>query len=80
MRTKDHDNPLAVTIRKAFVASGMSIKRLATEAEIPYASAFNMIHKSTDPTLSTAARVCSVLGLALRPVRTKKTKLTKEAR
>ncbi len=75
MRNQDHDNRLAGAIRAAFTESKLSIKRLAIDAGIPYASAYNLIHKNTDPTLSTAALVCDVLGLELRP--TKKTRKAK---
>lgn len=78
MRNQDHDNSLAVAIRKAFTESGMSIKRLADTAGLPYASVHGLIKKIKDPTLSTAALLCGVLGLELQP--TKKTKQTKKAK
>ena len=62
-------NEMADLIRQVFRKRGWSIKRLADESGLPYASAHAFILATRDPTLSTAARMCRVLGLELRPVR-----------
>ncbi len=56
-------------IIRAFKASKLSIKALATKAEIPYASAHGMVNRNSDPRISTVSKVCDVLGLELRPKR-----------
>jgi len=63
-----HD-PLSDTIRDAFQQSGMSIKRLATLSGIPYSAAHGIVNATRDPQLTTAAKLCEVLGLELRVVR-----------
>ena len=59
------DNELADVILAAFKASGLSIKRLAVESGVHYASAHGIIAGQRDIALGTAARLCKVLGLQL---------------
>jgi plasmid maintenance system antidote protein VapI len=59
------DNELADVILAAFKASGLSVKRLAIESGVPYASAHGFIAGQRDIALGTAARLCKVLGLQL---------------
>ncbi|MFH1109469.1 MAG: hypothetical protein V1790_09775 [Planctomycetota bacterium] len=59
------DNELAGVILAAFKVSGLSVKRLAVESGVPYASAHGFIAGQRDITLGTAARLCKVLGLRL---------------
>jgi len=59
------DNELGNVIRAAFRASGLSIKRLAVESGVPYASAHGFLSGRCDVALGTAARLCKVLGLQL---------------
>ena len=59
------DNELADVILAAFKASGLSIKRLAVESGVFYASAHGFIAGQRDIALGTAARLCKVLGLRL---------------
>lgn len=60
--TKD----LSDIIRSTFEASGMSIKRLAEQSGVPYAAVYGLIHGTNDARLSTATKICRVLGLELR--------------
>ena len=59
------NNELADVILAAFKASGLSVKRLAVESGVPYASAHGFIAGQRDIALGTAARLCKVLGLQL---------------
>ena len=59
------DNELGNVIRAAFRTSGLSIKRLAVESGVPYASAHGFLSGRCDVVLGTAARLCKVLGLEL---------------
>ena len=60
------DNVMANLIRKRFKQSGLSIKRLSELSGVPYAGCHATIGGTRDPALSTAARLCKVLGLELR--------------
>ena len=55
-------------IRETFERSGLSMKRLSVNAGVPYAAVHGLIRGSRDPQLTTASRLCRVLGLELRPV------------
>ena len=59
-------------IRATFRKSGLSIKRLAERAEVPYATCHGTITGVRDPSLSNAGKLCQVLGLELRPVQRRK--------
>jgi len=59
------NNELAGVILAAFKASGLSVKRLAVESGVPYASAHGFIAGQRDVALGTAARLCKTLGLQL---------------
>ena len=59
------DNELADVILAAFKASGLSVKRLAVESGVCYASAHGFIAGQRDVALGTAARLCKVLELQL---------------
>ena len=68
------DNKMANSIRQVFQKSGLSIKALADRSGCPYATAHGFVHGTSDPTLSTANRLCGVLGLELREVKRSKAK------
>jgi len=59
-------NNLAEIIRTKFRASGMSIKKLAEWSGVPYAAVYGLIHGTNDARLSTATKICRVLGLELK--------------
>ena len=67
--SKTRHATLEDTIRTAFRESGLSIKRLAIQARLPYAVAHGFVTGNSDPRLSTVAKVCEALGLELRPAR-----------
>jgi len=58
-------NELASAIRAVFRESGWSIKRLATESGIAYASAFGFAKGTRDISTGVASRLCKALGLQL---------------
>lgn len=68
------DNEMAKRIRAAFRASGLSMKRLSVQSGVYYSAVHGFIMGTRDPSLSTAARLCKVLGLELRPARRGKRK------
>ena len=53
-------------IRGAFKKSGMSIKRLSEDTEIPYGAVHRFVTGGGDATLRSANKICKVLGLELR--------------
>ena len=59
------DNELADVIHTAFQASGLSVRRLAVESDVAYASAHGFLVGNCDISLGTAARICKALGLRL---------------
>ena len=63
------DNEMAERIRTAFRASGLSMKRLSELSGVPYAGVHGFVNRTRDPALSTAAKLCKVLGLELRPAK-----------
>jgi hypothetical protein len=70
MGTKSHpDSELGRQIRAAFRRSGLSIKALSVQSGTPYATTHGVVTGTRDPSLSSASRLCRVLGLELRPVR-----------
>ena len=66
------ENEMANLIRERFRKSGLSIKKLADLAGVPYAAAHGFVRGTRDPVLSTAAKMCKVLGLELRVIRAKR--------
>ena len=60
---------MAELIRATFRESGLSMKQLAERSGVYYASVHGLIVGGRDPALSTADKICKVLGLELRPVR-----------
>ena len=67
-------NDLAKLIRQRFRASGMSILQLAKRADVHYSALHGFIKSDRDIAISTAAKLCRVLGLGLRPVARRKRK------
>ena len=65
---------LGSRIQAAFRKSGLSIKQLSERSGCPYASVHGFITADRDITISTASKLCDVLGLELRPVRRTKQK------
>ena len=74
MMRSNPNNEMAKLIRARFHRSGLSIKALADQAKVPYAAAHGVINGTRDPMLSTAVKLCKVLGLELRPTRGTKRK------
>ncbi len=68
-------NSMGNLIRSTFARSGMSIKQLAKRADIGYATAHGLIRGTLNPSLSIVERICTALGLELRPVRRGKAKV-----
>lgn len=62
-------NSMGDLIRATFRKSGLSVNELSRRSGVPYASVHAVVAGTRDPALSTAARLCEVLGLELRPVR-----------
>ena len=63
---------LARIIRTAIERDGRSLYRIAQEADVSYQALHPFVRgQREDIVLSTADRLCKVLGLALRPVRSK---------
>ena len=54
--------------------SGKSMKRIADESGLCYASVHNFMASGRSLTLATASRLCEALGLELRPMRRRKRK------
>lgn len=59
------DNELANMIRAEFRASGWSIKRLAEESRVPYASCHGFATGTRDVATGVASRLCKALGLRI---------------
>lgn len=57
---------LADVIRQAFQETGKPITWLAEQSGAPYSSVHGLIVSGRDATISTASRLCAVLGLELR--------------
>ncbi len=67
-------NPMGDLIRATFRKSGLSVNELSHRSGVPYASVHGLIAGTRDPALSTADKICKVLGLKLSPVRRGKRK------
>ena len=59
------DNDLANAIRAVFRASGWSMKRLADESSVQYASVHGFATAKRDISTGVASRLCKALGLRL---------------
>jgi len=62
-------NELRNVLHRQFRASGLSMKRLSVQANVPYAAVHGAIRGTSDPKLSTVAKLCTVLGLELTPTK-----------
>lgn len=71
--TKRDDN-LTDSIRAAFQRSGLSVKKWAETAGVPYASAHAIANGTRDPRVSTLERLARALGLRLVAIERRKTK------
>ncbi len=69
---KKPKNDMAELIRSRFRASGLSVKRVADLSGCHYASVHGFLTGTRDPALSTANRICEVLGLKLMQQRKRK--------
>lgn len=60
-------------LRKAFVDSGLSIKRWSIQSGVPYASVHSVANGERDATATTMSKLATALGfeLVLRPIRRK---------
>lgn len=59
-------------LREAARASGLSMKAMADRACVPYAAVHKFVTTDTGGiTLKTAAKLATVLGLELRPIKQK---------
>ncbi len=71
MSTKrTHRTDLAADIRREIKRQGLSAYRVAMDSGIDRSVAVRFINGERGLTLSTASRVCEMLGLKLRPART----------
>src|SRR5204862_5497267 len=64
-RTRDNLNRLAIDIRRARVGAGLSLRDVATAADIDYAWLWRFERRLVDLQLSDLGAVCQVLGLDL---------------
>ncbi len=71
MSKKKHDNEFAKLIRATIRKSGLTRAEIARRAGIPYAGLHGFVAETRSMDLNTAAKVCKVLGLELRPKRTR---------
>jgi hypothetical protein len=70
---RDDQIELARIIRKAIAADGRSMYAIAKAADVPYQGLHPFARgQRNDIALSTADRLCRVLGLTLRPKAMKK--------
>ena len=65
---------LGKTLRQAASDSGWSMKRIADEGGLHYASVHGFLVSNRTLTLETASKLCELFGLELRPVRRSKKK------
>ena len=56
-------------IQRAFVSSGLSIKKLSEMTKLPYSAVYGAVKGTTAPRLTTVDKICKTLGLELRPVK-----------
>ena len=68
MMMNPRQNNMGEIIRRRFRESELSIKRLSELADVPYASVHGLIQSERDIALSTASKLCAVLGLELQHV------------
>jgi len=64
-------NEMMGLMQRTFRKSGLSILALSKRAGVPYASCYGVVNEGRDPALSTAAKLCKVLGLQLVSVERK---------
>ncbi len=64
---------LLTAIQKAFARSGRSIKSVADEAGLPYASVHGLFRDDRNVSLATAQAICDVLSLELKPAKNRRT-------
>ena len=69
MNKKMRKVDLAAQLREAFEASGLSRFELARRADVSYSVVHRFIAGERDLTLSTASRLCQVLGIEFRASR-----------
>ena len=74
MATKQKE--LTNVVREAFLRSGLSIKRWANDAGVPYASAHAIAAGTRDPRVTTLEKLAKELGLRLVALHQSKTKRT----
>ena len=65
----DKSDDLTTIIREAFRRSGRSMKSVATEAGLPYATIHGLMAGTKNITLASATRLCLVLRLQLVPIK-----------
>ena len=68
------DNEMGDLIRRVFRKSGLSVRALAIQSGLPYATVHAVVAGTRDPLLSSVVKMSKVLGLELRPVRRRKRK------
>lgn len=70
-QTRQIDSSTAETLRRAFIDSGLSIKRWSVQAGTPYATTHAIACGSRDVLTATADKLAGALGmkLVLEPVR-----------
>lgn len=59
-------------LREAARKSGLSMKRMSDEADIPYAAVHNFVASGRGLTMRTASKLARLLGFELRPVKRRK--------
>jgi len=57
-------------VRKAFAESGLSMRSLALQANVSYASVYGIIAGNQNPQVFTLEKLAKVLNLELRPINT----------
>ena len=67
------NHSLADSIRAAFQRSGLSVKRWAEAANVPYASVHAFAAGTRDPQVSTLEKLAVALGLRLVAIERRKT-------
>jgi predicted transcriptional regulator len=59
---------LAAVLREALDDAGLNPFQVSQRAGIPYAAIHGFVHNDRDMMLSTASKLCDLLGLELRPM------------
>lgn len=67
--TRKRKTDLAADIRRAIRASGMTPYRIATDADVDRAIMTRFVNGDRGLNLTTASKLCELLGLELRSVR-----------